>query len=239
MAGQPATLEVSHLDTRLASTTLPIVLRTTQPADAARFAAILSDPANGSDPHARPLDAATAASIIDKQRASAAVPTVLDRSTGRVVSGPGRLNMVVELLRRPRPDDDDDEPPLVIGLGGYGAIKDWVRGGAPLRAGDVGAMIDPAHRGKGYAAEAIRLAVDWAFTPAAEGGPQLDLVTITTGEDNAAMIRLAEHKLGLKGRGTRRASEEKGQEGVAEMYYELTKKDWQDVKAKIGDTGNA
>lgn len=221
MTSQPTTTEVSHLDTRLASATLPIVLRTIHPADAARFAAILSDPANASDPHAQPLSAATAASIIAKQRASAAVPTVLD--SGRVASGPGRVNMVVELL-----GGGDN---LVVGLGGFGAIKDWVREGRPLRAGDVGAMIDPAHRGKGYATEAIRLAIGWAFTPASAGGLQLDLVTITTGEDNAAMVKLAEDKLGLKGRSTRRPSPEEGQENTTEIYYELTSKDWQEVSA--------
>ncbi|OAA81158.1 Acyl-CoA N-acyltransferase [Akanthomyces lecanii RCEF 1005] len=220
MASQ-STTEVSHLDARLVSKTLPIVLRTIQPADAARFAAILSDPANASDPHAKPLDAATAAAIIAKQRESAAAPTVLDLATDAVLSGPSRINMVVELL----------DGHHVIGLGGYGAIKNWVRDGKPLRAGDVGAMIDPAHRGKGYATEAIRLAVDWAFAPAREGGLQLDLVTITTGEDNAAMVKLADEKLGLKGKGTRRPSQEEGGEGVTEVYYELTKKDWQEVSA--------
>lgn len=226
MASQ-STTEVSHLDTRLVSQTLPIVLRTIQPGDAARFAAILSDPANASDPHAKPLDAAAAAAIIAKQRQSAAAPTVLDAATGAVVGGPGRVNMVVELLL------DGGQQRHVIGLGGYGAIKDRVRddGRPPLRAGDVGAMIDPAHRGKGYATEAIRLAVGWAFAPASEGGLQLDLVTITTEADNAAMVKLADEKLGLRGRGTRRPSPEEGGQGVTEVYYELTKKDWQKVSA--------
>lgn len=230
MMASQSTIEVSHLDTYLPSPTLPIVLRTTQPGDAARFAAILSDPANGSDPHARAVDAASAASLIAKQRASAAVPTVLDVATHTVLRGPGRVNMVVELLRGGG-GGGGDQHPLVIGLGGFGAIKDWVRDGRPLRAGDVGAMMDPAHRRRGYAAEAIRLAIAWAFTPAEDGGPQLDLVTITTTEDNAAMVRLAEDKLGLRGRGTRRASEEEGTEPTTEMYYELTKQDWQAVSA--------
>lgn len=218
--------EVSHLHTRLASKTLPIVLRTTQPADAARFSAILSDPSNASDPNAKPLDVARAQTIIAAQRESASVPTVLDPVAGKVVSGPGRVNMVVELL------PEDGSAGLVIGLGGYGAIKDWVRDGRKIRAGDVGAMIDPAYRGKGYATEAIRLGIDWAFTPVSEGGPQLDLVTITTTEDNAPMVKLANEKLGLKGRGTRRASPEEGAESTVELYWELTKNDWQEISAK-------
>lgn len=223
-----STTEVSHLDTRLVSQTLPIVLRTIQPGDAARFAAILSDPANASDPHAKPLDATAAAAIIAKQRQSATAPTVLDAATGAVVGGPSRINMVVELLLL-----DGGQRRHVIGLGGYGAIKDRVRddGRPPLRVGDVGAMIDPAHRGRGYATEAIRLAVGWAFAPASEGGLQLDLVTITTEADNAAMVKLADQKLGLRGRGALRASPEEGGQGVTEVYYELTKKDWQEVSA--------
>lgn len=219
------TTEVSHLHTRLVSPTLPIVLRTCEIADAPRFSAILSDPANDTDPNARKLDVAAATAALTKMRESATTPTILNADGTAVLSGPGRVNMVVELLR-----ENDD--PLVIGLGGYGCIKDWVRDGKAIRAGDVGAMIDPAYRGKGYATEAIRLAMDWAFTPVSESGPQLDLVTITTLADNAAMVRLADDKLGLKSYGTRKASDEKGHEAQFEMYYELNKKDWQEVSAK-------
>ncbi|KAM3522905.1 hypothetical protein MY4038_008405 [Beauveria bassiana] len=230
-----STIEVSHLDTRLPSPTLPIVLRTIQPSDAARLAALLSDPGNASDPNAAPLSATTASELIVRQRLSASVPTVVDTARGAggavIISGPSRVNMVIELL----PDtassssSSSSSPPLVIGLGGYGAIKELVRDGKTIRAGDVGAMIDPEYRGKGYATEAMRLAIDWAFAEATGGGGglQLDLVTVTTLEDNVAMVKLAEDRLGLKGRGTRRACGEEGAEGKTEVYYELTKEDRQ------------
>ncbi|KAM3439424.1 hypothetical protein MY4824_002699 [Beauveria thailandica] len=235
-----STIEVSHLNTRLASPTLPIVLRTIQPSDAARLAALLSDPSNApADPNAVPLSATAASELIARQRLSASVPTVIDTARGGVIiSGPSRVNMAIELLL---PDaasssslSSSSSPPLVIGLGGYGAIKELVRDGKKIRAGDVGAMIDPEYRGKGYATEAMRLAIDWAFADATTGsggggGLQLDLVTVTTLEDNVAMVKLAEDRLGLKGRDTRRACGEEGAEGKTEVYYELTKKDWQEV----------
>lgn len=223
--------EASHLHTRLESPTLPILLRTTEARDAPRFSAVLSDPSSASDPNAKPLDIPTAQNAITKQRESAAVPTVLN-ADGSVASGPGRVNMVV-VLKGETAADGAGADGLVIGLGGYGAIKDWVRDGKNIRAGDVGALIEPAYRGRGYATEAFRLAIDWAFTPVSEGGPQLDLVTITTLDDNAAMVKLADEKLGLKSLGQRRGSPEEGGEGKFEMYYELTKMDWEEVSAQL------
>ncbi len=211
--------QVLHLHTRIESKTLPIVLRNIEPRDAARFSAILSDPANDSDPNASKIDIPTAENIIAKQRESASQPTITG-ADGAVVSGPGRVNMVVELTSA-------HGDGTVIGLGGYGAIKDWVRDGRKVRAGDAGVMIDPAYRGKGYATEAMRMAIDWAFTPVDAGGPQLDLVTITTGEENAAMVKLVDEKLGLRSQGNRRESPEKNAKGAIEMYYELTKEKWE------------
>ncbi|KAM3511687.1 hypothetical protein MY11210_004644 [Beauveria gryllotalpidicola] len=207
-----STIEVSHLNTRLPSPTLPIVLRTTQPSDAARLAALLSDPGNTSDPNAAPLSATTASELIARQRLSASVPTVIDTAAAAA----GRRVVVVAAR---------------YWFGGYGAITELVRDGKTIRAGDVGAVIDPAYRGKGYATEAMRLAIDWAFAEAARGGLQLDLVTVTTLEDSVAMVRLAEDKLGLKGRGTRRPCREGHAEGKMEVYYELIKEDWQEVAA--------
>ncbi|KAM3566133.1 hypothetical protein ARSEF4850_000878 [Beauveria asiatica] len=230
-----STIEVSHLNTRLASPTLPIVLRTIQPSDAARLAALLSDPSNApADPNAVPLSATAASELIARQRLSASVPTVIDAARGGVIiGGPSRVNMAIELLLPDAASSSSSSSPLIIGLGGFGAIKELVRDGRKIRAGDVGAMIDPEYRGKGYATEAMRLAIDWAFADATTGsgggGLQLDLVTVTTLEDNVAMVKLAEDRLGLKGRDTRRACEEEGAEGKTEVYYELTKKDWQEV----------
>lgn len=211
-----------HSTTRLESKTLPIILRNTELKDAARYSAILSDPANDSDPSASKMGIQRAQEIITKLRESANQPTILDED-GRVASGPSRVNMVVELTGA-------EGDGTVIGLGGYGAIKDWTRDGRKVRAGDAGVMIDPAYRSKGYASEAMKLAIDWGFTPVSAGGPQLDLVTITTLEDNAAMIKLTDEKLGLKGLGCRRESSEEDVDGAIEMYYELTKEAWESRK---------
>ena len=208
-----------HLNSRLESKTLPITLHNTELKDAVRFSAILSAPENDSDPAASKMDISRAEDIITKQREFATQPTILG-DDGQVASGPSRVNMVVELTSA-------EGNGTVIGLGGYGAIKDWTRDGRKVRAGDAGVMIDPAYRGKGYASEAMKLAIDWAFTPVSTGGPQLDLVTVTTLEGNAPMIKLTDEKLGLKGLGCRRESPEEDADGAIEMYYELTKELWE------------
>lgn len=117
---------------------------------------------------------------------------------------------------------------VMIGLGGYGAIKDWERDGRKIRAGDVGVLLDPEHRGKGYAVEAMKLAIDWAFTPVSSGGPQLDLVTITTLKDNAVMLGIVNDKLGLKGRGVSRPAE--FDTAKQEVYFEMKPEEWTALK---------
>jgi RimJ/RimL family protein N-acetyltransferase len=216
--------EVSHLETRIESASLPIFLRTIRLSDAPSHSRLLSLPENGADPAARPIDPATSERIITKQLESLEKPTTYT-SEGKVVSGPGRVNMVVCLKTGGGPEDD-----VVIGLGGFGAIKDWERNGQAIRAGDVGVMLDPKYRGKGYAVEAMKLATDWAFTPATKGGPQLDLVTITTLDDNKAIIKLVEEKLGLKDKGILRLAE--FDETKQEKYYELTAELWHKVNKK-------
>ncbi|KAJ6444587.1 Acyl-CoA N-acyltransferase [Purpureocillium lavendulum] len=244
--GSTAPLRASHLDTRLVSPTLPIALRTIRPGDAAAMSALLSSPSaandGGGDPNARPLDRDRCAANIARQRADAAVPSVLARDPaaspgGRVLSGPSRVNMALVLLLQPPSrqgvsegeGERVEEEETMIGLGGFGAIKDWVRNGTALRAGDVGVMLDPAHRRRGYAAEAMRLAIDWAFTPVAAGGPQLDLVTVTTLADNEPMVRLADDALGLRGTGVLRPAEHG--EPAGELYYELTPEAWTRLRA--------
>ncbi|UNI21617.1 hypothetical protein JDV02_007593 [Purpureocillium takamizusanense] len=247
-------LQASHLDTRLASPSLPILLRTISLRDAAAMSALVSAPENaGADPNARPLTPDRCAANIARQRIDASVPSVLDPAAtgggggrGRVLSGPSRVNMAVILLPSRREEDapplageegedenEEEQSETMIGLGGFGAIKDWVRDGTPLRAGDVGVMLAPAHRRRGYAAEAMRLAIDWAFTPVAAGGPQLDLVTVTTLAGNEPMVRLAEDRLGLRGRGVLRpAAGEHGESTVGELYYELTAEAWKRLRSE-------
>ncbi|KAK4081791.1 uncharacterized protein Triagg1_2532 [Trichoderma aggressivum f. europaeum] len=210
--------EISHLNTTIPSPSNPLLfLRTIQPSDASAFSSILSSPSNKSDPHGKDMDIATAESSISRMRESASKPTIID-AQGNVMSGPSRVNMMLVL------QSEDGNGETVIGLGGFGAIKDWERGGRTIRAGDVGAMLDPAYKRQGYGVEAMKMAINWAFLPAVEGGPQLDLVTITTLEENGPMVKLLNDKLGLAGKGISRPAEFDADKN--EIYYELSKEDW-------------
>lgn len=215
---------ISHLNTIISSPSNPLLfLRTIQPSDAPAFSAILSSPSNKSDPHGKDIDLSTAVSSISRMRESASQPTILD-AHGNVVSGPSRVNMMLVL----KSGDEDGQPnESVIGLGGFGAIKDWERGGQKIRAGDVGAMMDPAYKRRGYGVEAMKMAINWAFSPASKGGPQLDLVTITTLEDNGPMLKLLHEKFGLEGKGVARPAE--FDEDKNEIYYELSEEDWRTI----------
>lgn len=216
----------SHIDTRLDSPTLPIALRIPQPSDGETFAALLTNPANGDNPNpnGKVMDAAWGEAAIGRMRDAASQPTIVS-SDGRVESGPSKLNLVV--VERLGPSEGRQQEDRVIGIGGYGAIKNWERDGLRVRAGDVGILLDGASRGKGYAVEAMRLAMDWGVTPVSDGGLQLDFVTITTLEDNQPMIRLVESKLGVgPGKGVLRPAE--FDKDKQEMYFEIPAAQWKD-----------
>jgi RimJ/RimL family protein N-acetyltransferase len=218
--------EISHLNTFIPSPSNPLLfLRTIQLSDAASFASIISSPSNRSDPHGQDLDIMIAESSITRMRESASQPTILD-AQGNVVSGPSRVNMMLVLKSE---DSNGYMKEHIIGLGGFGAIKDWERDGRKIRAGDVGVMMHPTYKRRGYGVEAMRMGINWAFSPASEGGPQLDLVTITTLEDNASMLKLVNEKLGLEGRGVARPAE--FDKDKQEIYYELKKEDWENINA--------
>lgn len=210
------TQNVSHIDTLLESKTFSISLRNLELKDAPAFARLLSDPRNASDPNIKPMEVSTAQGAITRMRESASEPTVYD-AHGKVITGPSRVNLAVVLGSEDQPDGK------MIGLGGYGAIKELERNGEKLRAGDVGALIDAYYRGKGYATEAMKLAIGWGFAGVEQGGLQLDRITLTTLNDNEPMIRLINDKLGLKGKGIEREAEI---EGKIELYWELEKGDW-------------
>jgi RimJ/RimL family protein N-acetyltransferase len=155
-----------------------------------------------------------AADAIARMREDATKPTVVG-DDGRVISGPGRVNLLVVYL------GVDGVRGTVIGFGGYGCIHTRQGG---VRAGDTGVMLATEWRGKGYAAEAMRLAIEWGFASAAQGGLQLDKVTMETAVENAPMIGLLEGRLGLRGKGRRREAPEAP--GREQMFYELDPEDW-------------
>ncbi|EFQ30953.1 acetyltransferase [Colletotrichum graminicola] len=207
------TIQASHLPTLLRSPTHPILLRTLEPRDAAVISAVLSDPENTKyDPHASAVSPEVAAGVISRMRESAAAPTVLDEASGRVVSGPGRVNLLLVYV------GGDDEG-VGIGLAGFGGIDEREReGGGKLRVGDVGAMVNPAYRGRGFATEAVRLAVEWGFTRVEDGGPQFDRITATMLEANEPMVGLMERKFGWE------RVARPGKEG--EVTFEVGPEDW-------------
>lgn len=222
MASSTSPLQVSHLETtRLESSKYPIFMRPLEARDAAMFAELLFSKRNNPEHGTETVDIVRGGELIEAHRAKMAIPTIVG-ADGRVVSGSPKMNLAVILTK-------DDGTEQMIGLGGYGAIKDWEREGRKVRAGDAGVVIDLDYRGKGYAVEAMKLAMDWAFSPASEGGPQMDIVTVTTSAENAPMIKLAEEKLGLKGMGVKRP----GEFDPFEMYWELNKEQWEYIKKTL------
>ncbi|KAK0390985.1 hypothetical protein NLU13_0487 [Sarocladium strictum] len=216
----PETEEFSHANTLLTSATHPIRLQSLRLQDAAGFAHILAVDANDGQPP-RSLERARAA--IERIQASAAVPSVLSTRDGVRLSGPTSVNLHVVV-----PNGEEREGGYeIIGLGGFGAIKTWVRDGKKVSAGDAGVVLDPRFRGKGYAVEAMRMTIDWAFRKLEEGGLQLDIVTVTTDSENKAMIKLTDEKLGLRGRGVLRD----GEFTDKEMYWEITPEEWQALRS--------
>ncbi|KAL7899331.1 hypothetical protein HDV63DRAFT_338892 [Trichoderma sp. SZMC 28014] len=211
--------QISHLHTVIPSSKFPnLYLRTIKASDVERFVAILAAPSNRSDPNSKSMSIPEAEAAIARSLESASQHTVIN-SEGKVLRGPDRVNMMLCLKV------DDEE--RIIGLGGFGAMKNRKRGGIRFRSGDAGVMLDPAYKRLGYGLEAMKMAIDWGYTSAGEGGPQLDLVTITTLEENVAMQQLAEKKFGLEGKGVKRQSE--FNEEKTEVYYKLPKEYWENL----------
>ncbi|KAK2018170.1 acyl-CoA N-acyltransferase [Colletotrichum eremochloae] len=213
-----STKQASHLPTLLRSPTHPILLRTLEPRDAAAISAVLSDPENTKyDPHASAISPEVAVGVIGRMRESAAAPTVLDDASGRVVSGPGRVNLLLVYVEGGAGDEG-----VGIGLAGFGGINEREgEGGGKVRVGDVGAMVSPAYRGRGFATEAIRLAVEWGFTRVEDGGPQFDRITATMSEANAPMVGLMERKFGWE------RVARPGKEGAdGEVTFEVGPENW-------------
>jgi RimJ/RimL family protein N-acetyltransferase len=181
-----------QLNTILQSSTLPILLRVPEVSDAEALLRILSDPRNTEfDPHAGngALKLENIEAMIGRMRISAALEV------------PDRVNLVVV---------DTSLDNKVVGLGGFGHIGTEDN----KRIGDVGIMLDPVVRGKGYGVEAMKLAIGYAF-----GILKLDEVTSTMLEKNIPMRNLLDKKLCLKG--TIRDAE-----FGLEAFYLIRPEDW-------------
>lgn len=194
----------SFQSTNLVSPTLPILLRNPSLKDATTFSAILSNPLNNKhDLYAQPLSPSSAESTISDMvlSASAAIPT--------------RVNLVIVLLSYPGASETLDSP--VIGLSGVGGI-DVIDG---RRWADVGVMVNPEHRGKGFALESLRLSIEFAFRELSVHG-----VSCQMDSANVEMVGLVEGKLGWSG--------VKGElEGVG-LRFEILPFDWEATKKRMG-----
>ncbi|KAK1544225.1 acetyltransferase [Colletotrichum paranaense] len=224
-----APTQASHLPTTLRSPTHPLLLRTLEESDFAAVSAVLSDPENTKyDPHASAISPEVAKIVIARMRESASVPSVVDEASGKVVSGPGRVNLVIVHVGDVSRDtessggrEEQEKEGTVIGFGGYGGINEHGEDGQRVRVGDVGVMINPEYRGRGFAAEAVRLAVEWGFEKVAESGLQLERVSATMSERNVPMRGLVEKRFGWTG-----VVKPGKEEGDGEVFFEVTGETW-------------
>ncbi|KXH48564.1 acetyltransferase [Colletotrichum nymphaeae SA-01] len=218
-----APTQASHLPTTLRSPTHPLLLRTLEDSDFAAVSAVLSDPENTKyDPHASAISPEVAKIVIARMRESASVPSVVDEE-GKVVSGPGRVNLLVVYVGDGTDDGktSSEKEGTVIGFGGYGGINEHEEDGRKIRVGDVGVMINAEFRGRGFAVETVRLAVEWGFRKVAEGGLQLERVSATMSERNVPMRGLIEKRFGWAG-----VVKPGKEEGGGEVFFEVTGETW-------------
>ncbi|KAH8547465.1 acetyltransferase [Umbelopsis sp. PMI_123] len=186
-----------QLNTVLQSTKLPILLRVPEVADASALLDLLSDPRNTEyDPHAGngTFKLSQIEGMITRMRESAASDV------------PGRVNLVLV---------DTSLGNQVIGLGGFGGIATE----GTKRIGDVGIMIKSEARHKGYAVEAVKLSIDYAFNVL-----KLDQVTATMLAKNIPMRKLLDKRLKLTG--TKRESE-----FGEEVFYSILPEEWAKLQA--------
>jgi len=189
------------LDTKLYSPTLPILLRNPEPRDASALSKLFSDPRNTEHDVASSMTPEQALNTITKFResASAVIPT--------------RVNLMVVLLA----SINSVEEVEVFGISGFGGIDEFereVKGEKKkVRFADVGVMLNEEWRGKGYAAEAVRLSVKFAFEKLKTGGVSCEMKEV-----NEAMVGLVDKKFGW-----RRVESDEG-----EVRFEVMPEEWRD-----------
>lgn len=208
----------THQSIHIPSTTIPdLSVRFIGSQDGAAFANILNAPGLHG-PQNKAFDEEWGHGAVGRFRDHAEQnPTVTD-SNGQVVSGPAKANLFVV---------EGDEP---IGIAGTGCIKTFERDGRKLRAGDVGIVLKEDKRGKGYGTEGMKLSLDFGAGFVSQGGLQLDLLTITTLEDNFPMFKVIE-RLGIrKQTGVLRPAEH--DEGKQEWYFEIPAEEWRQKRSQ-------
>jgi len=187
------------LDTKLYSPTLPILLRNPEPRDAPALSKLFSDPRNTQHDVATSITPEQALTTITRFResAAAAVPT--------------RVNLVVVLLPAVNSPDEVE----VVGISGFGGIDEFEREvegeKKKVRFADVGVMLNEEWRGKGFAAESVRLSVDFAFEKLKTEGVSCQMLEV-----NEAMVGLVDKKFGW-----RRVDSKKG-----EVRFEVEPEEW-------------
>ena len=100
----------------------------------------------------------------------------------------------------------------MVGLSGMGHVETRDDG---KRIGDAGVMINPDARGKGYAYESLRMAIDYGLREL-----ELDEVTVEMREANVEMRGLMDRKFGI----TPVVSENR--EGGNEYSYRFGREEW-------------
>jgi RimJ/RimL family protein N-acetyltransferase len=212
-----STPPTTYLNTELRSPTLPLLLRTPLPTDAPAIHALLTNPLNtaldksesyGAPP---PPTLADISSRITTWREAAASPL------------PQRLNLVVvDLSVSKRITIDSPELGIVVGLGGFGWVHTLEDG---RRSGNVGIMLSPEARGKGFGGEAIRLAVEWGFEVCGFEEESLGML-----ERNRGMMKIVERVLVPMGwKGEERKLLENGE---WECNFKISREEWLRWKAE-------
>ncbi|KAM0460492.1 hypothetical protein ACHAPV_004761 [Trichoderma viride] len=114
-------------------------------------------------------------------------------------------------------EDGSGEETIIV-VGGFGSIKNRKRDGRRIRVDDAVVMMDPDYKRLSYGLEAMKMAIEWVYTPASEGRAQLDLVTIMALEENKSMLQLMDKKFELVGKTGRMLSRSLSYESPSQRY---------------------
>lgn len=219
------------LDTVLRSEKHPIYLRNPQVSDATAYARIFSNPENIKDEVStseETMSVEDAERLITAMRKSAAedVPTRVNfvvMYTGPLHSsedGPGgKQNGNGDHYNDDEKEGEERGEGIIIGVSGFGGI-DLIDG---KRHADVGALIEPEYRRRGYALECFRLSIDFAFDKL-----KTEAVSCQTLAKNTAMVGLVTQKLGW----TETARTVTASHGE-EVRFEMSPEQWTEMKKRV------